>query len=319
MVANTTCVVGIDVAKATLDIHILPSGEAFSTPRDQAAINALAKRLHTLKPTRVVLEATGGLETVVTSTLGLAGLPVVAVNPRQIRDFARACGRLAKTDRLDAKIIALFAERIQPELRPLPDAEAIQLSELLARREQLLAMMTAERNRQPMLRSKRLIKQLDAHLLWLQKQLSTIETDLDAAISASPLRQARVELLSEIPGVGPVLTRTLVISLPELGTLTRRQIAALVGVAPMAHDSGTMHGQRHIRGGRAELRGKLFMATWVAVRHNPVLKAFYDRLIAANKPRKVALIACMRKLLTILNAIIRSAKPWQIAEIPASN
>ena len=208
MEAHTTCVVGIDVAKATLDIHILPSGEAFSTPRDPAAINALAKRLHHLKPTRIVLEATGGLETVVTSTLGLAGLPVVAVNPRQIRDFARACGRLAKTDRLDAKIIALFAERIQPDLRPLPDAEAIQLSELLARREQLLAMMTAERNRRPMLHSKRLIQQLDAHQVTPQRLIIEVtervllEASNSAMNSIHALREAGVQVGLDDFGTG---------------------------------------------------------------------------------------------------------------------
>lgn len=311
--------VGIDVAKAKLDIHIHPTNETFTTPRNPAGLAELVARMRALAPQLIVLEATGGLETVVLSALGVAGLPVVAINPRQMRDFARATGHFAKTDRLDARLIALFAARIQPDLRPLPDEQAILLGELLARREQLLGMIVAETNRGQQLSARRLVRQVTEHVHWLQKQLSDIEAELDEAIRASPLWRENATLLTSVPGVGDGLTRTLLIELPELGTLTRRQISALVGVAPMARDSGTMRGCRSIRGGRSTVRAKLFMATWVACRHNPVIKAAYERLRAAGKPRKVALVACMRKLLVILNAIVRTGTPWQANEIPASS
>lgn len=308
------CFVGIDVAKAKLDIHILPGNQAFTVARDAAGLAGLAERLRALAPSLIVLEATGGLETVVVSTLGVAGLPVVAVNPRQIRDFARACGTLAKSDRLDARLIALYAERMRPALRPLPDAQALLLAELLARREQLVAMITAEGNRLKQVTAKRLLREITDHVTWLQKQLSTLEKDLDTAIRGTPLWREKVELLAAVPGIGPALTRALVVGLPELGQLTRRQISALVGVAPIARDSGTMRGNRSIRGGRADVRAKLFMGAWVGVRHNPVLKATYERLRDAGKARKVALVACMRKLLVILNAMIRDQNPWNGAE-----
>ena len=318
MEETETCFVGIDVAKASLDIHLLPSGETLSVKRNTEGLRELVDRLRALRPTLIVLEATGGLEVVVISALSVAQLPVVAMNPRQIRDFARAEGTLAKTDRLDAAVIARFGERMRPPVRPLPSEQAVLLSELLGRREQLVEMMTAERNRRQQLRAKRLVKQVDAHLAWLQKQLSGIETDLDAALRASPLWCETIELMQQVPGVGPALTRTLAIDLPELGRLTRRQIAALVGVAPMAHDSGQMRGQRSIRGGRAGVRAKLYMAAWVGVRFNPVLKDFYARLLTAGKSRKVALVACMRKLLTILNAMARTRQPWRAVDTSVS-
>lgn len=310
--------VGIDVAKATLEVHLHPRGTAFALARDPAGLAELAARLRALTPALIVLEATGGLETVVVSTLATAGLPVLAVNPRQIRDFARASGQLAKTDRLDAAVIAGFAARIRPELRPLPDAQMLQLRELLSRREQLLGMLVAEQNRRQQLQARQLIKQLDAHLRWLQRQIGAVERELDQAIRATPLWRERAELLADVPGVGPALTRCLLLELPELGRLTRRQISALVGVAPLADDSGTRRGSRHIRGGRAAVRAKLYMATLSATRFNPVIRAAYRRLRDAGKPAKVALVACMRKLLVILNAILRSGQPWRSADPAAT-
>ena len=303
--------VGIDVAKAKLDIHVHPTGETFCVPRSAEGLAQLTDRLRALNPALIVLEATGGLETVVVSTLGVANLPVVAINPRQMRNFARAAGTLAKTDALDARLIALFAARMQPDLRPLPSQDAVLLGGLLARREQLIGMITAESNRRQQLSAPALVRQVGAHVLWLQKRLSDIEAELDAAIRASPLWRDTAALLTSVPGVGDAVARTLLIELPELGQLTRRKIAALAGLAPLARDSGTLRGARAIRGGRSQVRAKLFMAAWVGRRHNPVLRAAYERLIAAGKPRKVALVACMRKLLTILNAIVRTRAPWQ--------
>ena len=308
---DTACFVGVDIAKSKLDIHLHPSGEFFTLPRTTEGIAALVERMRRCAPALIVLEATGGLETVVVSALGVAGLPVVAVNPRQVRDFARATGTLAKTDALDARLIALFAARIRPALRPLPDEQTLLLGELLARREQLIGMITAETNRRQQLMARRLVKQVDAHVLWLQKQLTAIEAELDGAIRATPLWQDKACLLLSVPGVGPAVARTLLLELPELGALTRREISALVGVAPMARDSGKLRGWRSIRGGRTVVRAKLFMAAWVGRRHNPVLRATYERLVAAGKPRKVALVACMRRLLVILNAIVRTGTPWR--------
>jgi transposase len=313
-----SCFVGIDVAKASLDVCVRPSGESFTTARDPAGLDALLVRLKLLAPQLIVLEATGGFEVVVATALATAGLAVAVVNPRQVRDFARATGRLAKTDRLDAAVIAEFAERIRPPLRPLPDAQAQELGELLARRRQIVEMMSAERCRRQQASARRVQKRLDAHLAWLQKELSAAEGDLDAALRASPLWCDTAELLRSVPGVGETTVRTLMIEMPELGHLSRRQIAALAGLAPIARDSGTLRGVRSIRGGRAPVRGVLYMAAWVGVRFNPVLKAAYERLRAAGKARKVALVACMRKLLTILNAIVRTQKPWNSGDNLAS-
>jgi len=310
--------VGIDIAKAKLDIHLHPTGHAFTVSRDAAGLSDLVARLQPIQPALIVLEATGGLETVVLAALGTAGLRVVAVNPRQMRDFARATGKLAKTDRLDAQLIALFAARMQPDLRPLPSEQEILLRELLTRREQLIGMLVAEKNRRPQLQARRLVKQVDTHLLWLQRQISSVEAELDTAIRASPLWRETATLLNDVPAVGPGLTRTLLLDVPELGTLTRRQISALIGVAPMARDSGAMRGSRSIRGGRRTVRAKLYMATLTATRWNPVIKAAYQRLLAAGKPRKVALVACMRKLLVILNAIVRTRQPWTNVDTAAS-
>lgn len=305
--------VGIDVAKDRLDVHVCPSGEAFAVARDSEGVAALVERLAGLKPGLIVLEATGGFETVVAGAVAAAGLPLAVVNPRQIREFARATGRLAKTDKLDAEINALFAERIQPEPRPVPDDQARALAELIARRRQVVDMMTMERNRRHMLTSKRLIKSVDRLLAVLQKELSSLEQELDDTIRGTPAWREKEELLTSVPGVGSGLARTLLADLPELGQLGRRQIASLVGVSPFNRDSGRFRGRRTTWGGRAKVRSVLYMGALVATRHNPILSVFYRRLLADGKEKKVALTAVMRKLLVILNAIVRDRTPWQSA------
>jgi len=305
--------VGIDVAKDRLDVHVLPSREAFAVARDGEGVAALVARLRAMAPALIVSEATGGFEQVVAGALGAAGLPIVVVNPRQIRDFARATGKLAKTDRLDAAAIALFAERVRPELRPLPDDQARLLGELVARRRQVIEMIVAEGNRARLLESRRLKKRIERHRRALQDELTEIDAELGDAIRGSPIWRETENLLKSVPGVGDALARTLIAELPELGTLDRRQIAALVGVAPFNRDSGNWRGRRMVWGGRASIRAVLYMAALVASRFNPVIARFYRRLLAAGKPKKLALTACMRKLLTILNAILRDKTPWQTA------
>jgi len=305
--------VGIDVAKDRLDVHLRPAGEAFAVARDGEGVADLAERLRTAGPQLIVLEATGGFEQVVAAAIGAAGLPLVVVNPRQIRDFARATGRLAKTDRVDAAVIAHFAEAVRPPVRPLPDEQARLLGELVTRRRQVIEMMGAEGNRARQVETKRLKKRIERHRSTLQMELTEIEVELDETIRATPIWREKDDLLKSVPGVGDVVARTLIAELPELGTLTRRQIAALVGVAPFSRDSGTMRGKRTIWGGRAQVRGALYMGALVASRFNPVIKAFYQRLLAAGKSKKLALVACMRKLLVTLNAILRDQTPWQNA------
>jgi transposase len=305
--------IGIDVAKDRLDVHVRPGGEAFAVARDGEGVAALVERLKGAGPGLIVLEATGGFEQVVAAGLAGAGLPVVVVNPRQIRDFARALGRLAKTDRIDAEVIALFAERVRPELRPLPDDQARELDELITRRRQVIEMMVAEGNRARRLSSRRLQKRIARHQAVLQKELTEIERELDDTIRKSPIWRETEDLLKSVPGIGNATARTLIAALPELGSLDRRKIAALVGLAPFNRDSGTLRGKRTIWGGRAPVRAALYMAALVASRRNPVIRAFYQRLVAAGKPKKLALTACMRKLLTILNAIVRDRSPWQNA------
>jgi transposase len=263
-----------------------------------------------LAPTLIVLEATGGYERLATATLTLAGLPVVVVNPRQVREFGKAIGRLAKTDRLDAALIALFAERIRPELRARAPFDTAALSELVGRRRQLVDMITMERNRQALV-TQPVRRRLEAHLRWLERELAEVDRALRRTIEATPVWQMRDDLLQSAPAVGPRVAHAVIAWLPELGTLNRQRIAALVGVAPFNDDSGGQKGVRRIQGGRAALRNLLYMAALVGVRHNPVLKAFYQRLIAKGKAPKVALVACMRKLLTILNAMVRTNTPWQ--------
>lgn len=302
--------VGIDVAQAHWDVAVLPTGEAWQVGTDEASLTALVARLQALGPRLVVLEATGGLELRLAAALGLGGLPVAVVNPRQVRDFARATGRLAKTDRLDAAVLAHFAAAVRPAVHPLPDAATRALEALVTRRRQLVEMLTAERNRR---RSAPLALQgeLDAHIAWLRQRLQHLDRELGRTIKHSPLWREQDDLLRSVTGVGPVLATTLLSELPELGRLNRQQVAALVGVAPLNRDSGTRRGRRTVWGGRAQVRAALYMAALVASRHNPRLRAYYQRLLAAGKPKKVALVACMRKLLTILNALLRDRTRYQ--------
>jgi transposase len=302
--------VGIDVSKDRLDVHLRPSGDTFAVMHDGEGIAALIQRLSVAAPELVVLEATGGLQTRVAASIAAAGLPTAVVNPRQVRDFARATGRLAKTDALDAEAIARFAESVRPEPRPLSDEAGQALQALIARRRQLIEMRVAEKNRRQQVREAKLRKRLDSHLDWLAEAIAEIDTDIDGHIKGSPIWRAKENLLTSVPGVGGTIARILIADLPELGALTRRRIAALVGVAPMNRDSGTMRGRRYIAGGRPTVRTALFMATMTAIRCNPAISAAYRRFVAAGKPKMTALVACMRKMLTILNAVIRDARAW---------
>ena len=303
--------VGIDVAKDTLEVHERPSGAGVTVTNDEQGLRELVGRWAPWAPALIVLEATGGYEVVVAATLTSAGLPVAVVNPRQIRDFARATGQLAKTDALDAAVIARFADAVRPPVRPLAPGTAQALGELVARRRQLVDMLGAERNRQAQVRDRAVQRQIGAHVKWLTKALADLDRDLQDTIRASPVWRETEELLRSVPAIGPVTAHTLIAEVPELGHLRRHQIAALMGVAPLNRDSGTFRGRRMICGGRASVRRVLYMAALVAVRYNPRIAAFYARLTAAGRPKKVALVAAMRKLLTILNAILRDHRPWQ--------
>jgi transposase len=305
--------IGIDVSKDRLDVHVRPDGRSFVVARSEEGLDELASRLAPLDPALIVLEATGGLQVRVAAHLGAAGLPVAVVNPRQVRDFARAAGRLAKTDRLDAEAIALFAEAMRPEARPLADAETRDLAALVARRRQLVEMRAAEKNRRAALKAGPARRRLDEHIAWLTRAIEEIDNDIDDAVRSSTAWRADEDRLRSVPGVGPVLCRTLLAELPELGRLNRRQIAALVGVAPFNRDSGTLRGRRTVWGGRARVRAVLYMATVTAIRVNPPIKAAYQSLRASGKPPKLAITACMRKLLVILNAIKRDGAPWKYA------
>ena len=309
--------VGIDVAKAQLDLALRPTGERWAVTNDAPGIAALVAQLQAAQPTLIVLEATGGYHRAVVAALAAAALPLVVVNPRQVRDFAKATGQLAKTDALDARAVAHFAEAVRPPPRPLPDVQTEELRALLARRRQLIAMRTAEQNRLENV-SSRLRTDIEAHIAWLNQRVAALDDDLDTTLRASPVWRERETLYRSVPGIGPVCARTLVLDLPELGTLSRQRIAALVGVAPFNRDSGTLRGTRTTWGGRAHVRATLYMSTLVAVRYNPVLKAFYARLRTAGKAKKVALTACMRKLLTILNAMAKHQKPWHVQEVPSA-
>lgn len=301
--------VGIDVSKAKLDIAIRPLDETDSLSHDRAGIESLIKRFKEIGPTLIVMEATGGFERQVLRALASAELPVVAVNPRQVRDFAKATGQLAKTDRIDAVVLARFAQAIRPAVRPLPDEVTLELRALVARRRQITEMIVAETNRLSSA-PKTLKKRITAHIAWLEKELQRANHDLDQSIRQSPIWQANEDLLQSVPGIGPVVSRTLLAELPELGKLNRRQIAALVGVAPLNRDSGTFRGRRSIWGGRATVRASLYMAALVAARRNTVICSFYKRLRDKGKTPKVALVACMRKLLTILNAMLKHHSRW---------
>jgi transposase len=301
--------VGIDVAKAQLEFAVRPTGETGTVPNDDAGIRALVTRCQEFAPALLVLEATGGYEAAIVAALAAVGLSVVVANPRQVRDFAKATGQLAKTDALDAQVLALFAERVRPTPRPLPDAVVQALDALLTRRRQLIEMLTAERNRL-LVAAPAVRRDLQQHIRFLERRVREADDDLRTAVKASPAWRAKDDLLQSVPGVGRVVSLTLLAELPELGRLSHKEIAALVGVAPLNRDSGTLRGKRLVYGGRAPVRAVLYMAALVASRRNPVIRAFYQRLRAAGKPAKVALTACMRKLLTILNAIARSGTPW---------
>ena len=312
--SDVPCFGGIDVAKAQLDVALRPSGERWAVPNDASGVATLVDQLQVRHPLLIVLEATGGLERAVTSALATAGLPVVVVNPRQVRDFARATGQLAKTDALDARALAHFADAIRPTPRPLPDAQTQELRALLGRRQQLIGMRTAEQNRLAGT-SGRLAQDIEAHIAWLHARIATLDHDLETMLRASPLWRENDDLLQSVPGIGPGCARTFLLELPELGTLTRQHIAALVGVAPLNCDSGTLRGRRTMWGGRAHVRTVLYIGTLVATRFNPQIKAFYQRLLAAGKLKKVALTACMHKLLTMLNAMLKHRKAWQAQEV----
>jgi transposase len=311
----TAIFVGIDIAKADFVVACRPDGTSWTATNDRAGIVATVDRLGALAPSLIVLEATGGYEFPIVAALAAAGLPVVVANPRQVRDFAKATGQLAKTDSLDAHLLALFAERVRPTPRPLPDAARQQLEALMTRRRQLLDMVTAERNRLEHA-SAPIRRNITDHVRWLERRVAAVDRDLDDTIQKSPVWRAHENLLRTVPGIGPVVSRTLLADLPELGRLNRKQIAALVGVAPLARDSGTLRGKRTVWGGRAPVRAVLYMGALVATRRNTVIRAFYLRLVAAGKPKKVALIACMRKLLTILNAMMRTQTTWQQTSQP---
>lgn len=306
---TTPVFVGVDVSKDQLDVAVGMEGPAWTVTNDEAGIGALLEDLSARPCELVVLEATGGFEVPVTTALAAAGLPVVVINPRQARDFARATGQLAKTDRLDARILALFAERVRPEPRPLPTDAARLLDALLTRRRQLLSMILAERNRLGFAPIP-LKKPIEKHIRWLQRELDSVDSDLGNTIQSSPVWRARETLFQSVPGIGPVVSRTLIAELPELGSLNRKQITALVGLAPLANESGKHKGRRMVFGGRASVREALYMAALVASRRNPTVRTFYQRLRASGKPPKVALTACMRKLLTTLNAMARTGTPW---------
>jgi transposase len=306
-------IVGIDISKDQLDVHVLPSQTSFSVSRDAEGLENLVARLGASPPKLIVMEATGGFETVVAAALAAANLPLAVVNPRRIRAYAQALGRLAKTDRLDASTIALYGEAANIEPQKVPDEAARALGELVARRRQIVETMGVERNRRRSLTQRRLLKGVDRILAALQKELSDLERDIDEAVRGTPAWREKDELLQSVPGIGAKLSSMLIAELPELGTLSRRKIAALVGVAPMADDSGKHHGRRHIRGGRGQVRAGLYMAALVAARFNPPIADFHQRLRAAGKTPKQALTACMRKLLVILNAILRDNRPWQSA------
>ena len=303
------CCVGMDVSQDTVDIAVHP-GMAFQIVNTDQGIAEAVERVQALHPTLIVLEATGGLEVPLAGALAAAALPVVVVNPRHVRDFARATGQLAKTDRLDAQILARFAEAIRPPLGPIPDEQMQAFAALVARRRQLIEMLTAEKNRLR-LAARPIRQRLQVHITWLEKELEHVHTELTTTMRQSPVWREKEAVLRSVPGVGPVLTTTLLANLPELGALTRKEVAAVAGVAPFPRDSGTLKGRRAIWGGRAHVRAALYMAALVATRRNPVIRTFYQRLCQTGKAKKLALTACMRKLLTILNAMLKNRTPWR--------
>ena len=317
---RTEAYAGVDVSEERLEVCVRRGREAgegehtFGVSNDPAGTQTLLGSLLEERPALVILEATGGFERPVAAALAAAGLPTAVVNPRQARDFARATGRLAKTDRIDAQILARFAQAVRPAPRPVSDGEAQALAQITARRRQVVGMLTAEKNRLDAATTKPVRGRLQAHLRWLEKELSRTDRDLEEAIAKSPSWRENEVLFRGVPGVGPVLARTLLAELPELGSLPPKQLAALVGVAPLNRDSGALRGRRAVWGGRATVRAALYMGALVATRHNPQIKEFYERLLGASKPRKVALVACMRKLLIILNAMLKHRTPWMFPQ-----
>ena len=312
--ALVPCFVGLDIAKDRIDVCVRPSGDHWHADQSEAGVAQLVLRLSALTPTLVVVEATGGYETAIVTALAVAQVPVAVVNPRQVRDFAKALGRLAKTDTIDASVLALFAERVRPDVRPLPDEAHQELVALVTRRRQLLDMLTAERNR--LATARRSVRaSVQQHVRWLERRVQDADADLATTIQHSPLWRTTDDLLRSVPGIGPITSSMLIALLPELGALSRREIASLVGVAPHNRDSGQQRGRRVVWGGRASVRAPLYMATLVATRCNPVIRAFYQRLRAAGKPPLVALIAAMRKLLTILNAMVKHQALWHPVNI----
>ena len=301
--------VGIDVSKAQLDVAVRPTGKRWTLPYDQTGIEGLIPQIVDLEPALVLLEATGGLELPLVAALAAAALPVVVVNPRQVRDFARATGTLAKTDTLDAGVLAHFTDAVRPEVRPLKDAETQVLNSLTARRHQVMTMLVSEKNRLGTAIGA-VSPRIEAHIAWLEQELSDLDKGLRQTLRRSPVWREKDDLLRTVPGVGEQISLTLLANLPELGTLNRRQIAALVGVAPYNRDSGTLRGKRAVWGGRSRVRAVLYMGALVASRHNPAIRDFYQRLLAAGKPKKVALVASMRKLLVILNGMLKHGSPW---------
>lgn len=301
--------IGIDVAKARLDLAVWGRAGISQYGNHEKGIKALVAVVQALEPTLVVLEASGGWEMMVVAELAFAELPVVVVNPTRVRDFARATGQWAKTDKLDALMLARFAQAVRPEVRPLRSEQQAHLTALITRRRQVVAILTAEKNRRSSTHGL-LSQRLEAHISWMETERENLEKEIRGLVRKSPVWQAKERLLLTVPGVGPVTAFTLLAELPELGTLNRQKIAALVGVAPFNKDSGPRRGRRRIFGGRAGVRGALYMAALVASRSNPVIRTFYERLLARGKEKKVALAACMRKLLVILNAMIRDRRPW---------
>lgn len=301
--------VGIDVSKQQLDVHVRPDNRRYQFPYDQAGLAALFEELHRLQPSLIVLEATGGYEHQLVAELANCQHPVAVVNPRWVRNFARASGELAKTDAIDGAVLSDFAEKMRPQPRPIPDDDLSELRALIVRRRQLVDMIVAEKNRQEKA-PKRIARQIQTHINWLQKRLTEADDDLRRHIEASPIWKAKDDLLQSTPGIGPACSMTLLAALPELGCLSRHQIAALVGVAPFNKDSGKSRGRRTTQGGRANVRCVLFMSTLAAIRFNPVIARYYRHLLAVGKPKMVAMVACMRKLLTILNAMLKSGTPW---------
>ena len=304
--------VGIDVSKSTLDVRIEPAVQTLHVAYDEAGVRQVVSRLKELAPALIVMEATGGLEVRIATELASKGLPVAVINPRQARDFAKATGQLAKTDQVDAAVLAAFAKAIRPQVRPLKDEDTRALDEMVSRRRQLINMRVQETLRQGTAASKPLQKSLTKHIVWLDKQITAIDTDLTKRLRGSDVWRAKDDLLRSIPGVGAVTTLTMLAKCPELGTLNRREIAALTGVAPLANDSGKHRGKRFIWGGRADVRAVLYMAAVSAINCNDPIKAFAERLKKAGKPPKVVIVACMRKLLTIMNSMLRNNTPWNL-------